>query len=215
MLRDQNQRLTNLDQEITKKKQRRQAQRTDLSGDIIDELEKQVDKWITGEAYIYDLAIESLRKKTALIVKTQGAGRLQLKKLEDKHNLKTPKTTDTTVYIWNNLKIKKTETVEDFRERWDERLKERSGLQTAMSNCRKTWAQAHSMKLSTDRSLEVSFMQQLPGRMWLSLYRNCLATWHVLKRRTGKPQSKFYVSWKQQKTNRWFINQKKNRDKNC
>ena len=41
-------------------------------------------KWVTGEAYIYDLAIDSLRKKSSLIVKTQGAGRLQLKTLEDK-----------------------------------------------------------------------------------------------------------------------------------
>ena len=123
-LTDQNERFANLDQELTKKQAQLKRHHSDLTGDKIDELEKQVDKWITGEAYIYDLAIESLRKKTALIVKTQGAGRLQLRKLEEKHNLKTPKTTDTMVYIWNNFKIKKTETIEDFRERWDELLED-------------------------------------------------------------------------------------------
>ena len=107
MLKDQTERLKNLDEELQKMEHRKKAQHSSLTGEVIDELEKQTDKWITGEAYIYDLAIESLKKKTALIVKTQGAGRLQLRKLEEKHNLKTPKTTDTMVYIWNNLKILK------------------------------------------------------------------------------------------------------------
>ena len=124
MLRDQKARLANLAEEFVKKERLQKERHSDLTGDIIDELETQIDRWVTGEAYIYDLAIESLKKKTALIVKTQGAGRLQLRKLEEKHNLKTPKTTDTMVYIWSNLKIKKTETVEDFRERWDELLED-------------------------------------------------------------------------------------------
>ena len=107
MLKDQNERLRNLDEELKVKERLKKERHSNLTGDVIDELEKQTDKWITGEAYIYDLTIESLKKKTALIVKTQGAGRLQLRKLEEKHNLKTPKTTDTMVYIWNNLKILK------------------------------------------------------------------------------------------------------------
>ena len=94
--------------------------RTDITGDIIDKLDKDVQKWMNGEAYIYNLAIESLKKKTALQVKTLGAGRLQIKKLEESHNRRTPKTTATMVHIWDHMQILKTETIEDFRERWDE-----------------------------------------------------------------------------------------------
>ena len=94
--------------------------RTDITGDLIDKLDTDVQKWMNGEAFIYNLAIESLKKKTALQVKTQGAGRLQIKKLEEAHNRRTPKTTATMVHIWDHMQIQKSETIEDFRERWDE-----------------------------------------------------------------------------------------------
>ena len=90
----------------------------------IDELEKKVQAWLNGEAYIYAIAVDSLRAKTALIVKTPGAGRKQLKKLQEKHNTRTPKTTETMIYVWDNMTIMTSETVEDFRERWDELIED-------------------------------------------------------------------------------------------
>ena len=79
---------------------------------------------MNGEAYIYNLAIKSLRKKTSLQIKTQGAGRKQIKHLETVHNKRTPQSTQTMLMIWDNLQILKTETIADFRERWDELLED-------------------------------------------------------------------------------------------
>ena len=100
--------------------------KTSITGEIIDKLEPQIHKWVTGEAYIYSQALHTLSEKTSLQIKTQGAGRLQLRTLERKHNLKTPKTTTAMIYIWDHLCIDKEETVEDFRERWDELLTDMS-----------------------------------------------------------------------------------------
>ena len=82
------------------------SHRTDITGDMIDKLDTDVQKWMNGEAFIYNLAIKSLRNKTALQVKTQGAGRLQIKSLEESHNQRTPKTTAAMVPIlWQLSKM--------------------------------------------------------------------------------------------------------------
>ena len=100
-----------------------------LTTKLVDDLEIALDNWTNGEGYIYRLAVDSLRHKPSLIVKTVGAGRLQLKRLTDKHNTKTAKTTETMVVIWDSLAIDKSESVEDFRQRWDEFLED---LENAM-----------------------------------------------------------------------------------
>ena len=58
------------------------------------------------------------------VVKTPGAGRKQLKKLQEKHNTRTHKTIETMIYVWDNMTIMISETVEDFRERWDELIED-------------------------------------------------------------------------------------------
>ena len=100
-----------------------------LTAKLVDDLEIALDNWTNGEGYIYRLAVDSLRHKPSLIVKTVGAGRLQLKRLTDKHNTKTAKTTETMVLIWDSLAIDKSESIEDFRQRWDEFLED---LENAM-----------------------------------------------------------------------------------
>ena len=112
-----------------KAKQKANARKADLqdaasklTGKLLDDLEVVLDNWTNGEGYIYRLAVESLRHKPSLIVKVVGAGRLQIHKLREKHNTKTAKTTETMVVVWDSLAIDKSESVEDFRERWDEFL---------------------------------------------------------------------------------------------
>ena len=114
--------LEHAEQKIEKAQRALEKAATSITGDIIDKLEPQIQRWITGEACTCSQELHTLSEKTSLQVKTQGAGRLQLRTLEEKHNLKTPKSTNAMIYMWDNLCIDKNETVEDFRERWDELL---------------------------------------------------------------------------------------------
>ena len=97
---------------------------TTVTAEKTDKLEMEVNNWIVGEGYIYELATTTLERQPGLIVGTYGAGRLQLKKLEDKHNLKAPETTETMIEVWDSLKIYPHELLYNFNDRFDERIQD-------------------------------------------------------------------------------------------